>query len=141
MMIILDVGVLMLPLEELQFLKIVFISLITFFFIAKPVDDLGINENYLFHIKKSVVSGFTKVDKYKLSSVKSIRCGGIYSDKWELVDFFGGGGTSKGSMRGHGNTIEMSFVDGSSTSIELPISRDLLDKIVKLAYELKEDKA
>lgn len=133
-MILLNIGILTLPLSgKLEFLKLFFIVLVTFYLIAKPKDDLAIDETQLFHIKKSVISKFTKIDKYKLSELTSIRAGGIHSDKWELVDFFNG----EGNTGGYSNTLEMSFKDGSSNSLELAISRERLDKIVQLAYEFK----
>jgi hypothetical protein len=124
----------MLPLdEELQYFKLLLIVLVIFYLIALPIDDLAINEHKLFHIRKSVFPKFTKVDTYELSNVTSLRCGGIHSDKWELVDFF-----NAGNMGGFSNTVEMSFQDETSKSLELAISRDKLDKIVAIAYELKK---
>ena len=126
-------GAFIFPLDEdLYFLKIIFVILFTFYFIAKPKDDLGIDENYLYHIKTSVIKPFTKIDKYKLSDLCSIRCGGIHSDKWELIDLFNGGG----SMGGHTNQLEMTFKDNSSKSLDFAISRDQLNEIVTIAKKI-----
>lgn len=134
-MTFLGVGALFLPLgEDLQFINIIIVVLVVFYFIAKPKDDLAVTEETLFHIKRSVIRGFTRIDKYRISELTSIRCGGIHNDGWELVDFFNGGGDSGGYY----NTIEMSFKDGKSKSLELAIDRKKLDRIIKLVYEQKK---
>ncbi|MEN8248143.1 MAG: hypothetical protein ABFS32_04370 [Bacteroidota bacterium] len=135
-LIILSLGALMIPLDDdFLFIKLVFVILVTFYLIAKPKDDLAIDKKYLYHIKSSMIKSFTRIDVYELSNLYSIRCGGIHSAKWELVDFFNGGG----NMGGYSNTIEMTFEDDSSKSLELAISRDYLDKIVTLAREIREE--
>ena len=134
-MLFLGVGALFLPLgEELQFLNLLLAGLVIFYFIAKPKDDLAVTNKLLLHIKRSAIRRFTKIDKYKIYELKSIRCGGIHTDGWELVDFFNGGGY----QGGYYNTIEMTFNDGRSKSLELSIDRKKLDHIVKLIYEQKE---
>ena len=133
-MLFLGIGALFLPLgKELQFLNLLFAGLVAFYFIAKPKDDLAVTNELLLHIKRSAIRSFTRIDKYEISELTSIRCGGIHTDGWELVDFFNGGGNSGGYY----NTVEMSFKDGRSKSLELSIDRKKLDHIVKLVYEQK----
>ena len=133
-MIFVGIGALILPLEdELQFLKFVGVVLVVFYFIAKPKDDLAVTDRLLLHIKKSAINKFTRIDQYEISELISIRCGGIHTDGWELVDFFNGGGNSGGYY----NTVEMTFRNGESKSLQLPIDRKKLDTIVKIIYDLK----
>jgi len=133
-MIFLGIGALQLPLEnEFQFIKFVLAGLVVFYFIAKPKDDLAVTDTLLLHIKTSAVKKFTRIDQYNLSDLISIRCGGIHSDGWELVDFFNG----RGNSGGYYNTVEMTFRNGDSKSLQLPIDRKKLDTIVKIIYDLK----
>jgi hypothetical protein len=120
--------------DETLVLKPILISFVVFYFVTKQKDDVAISLEYFLHVKRSVLPVFTRIDKYKLEDMISIRCGGIHNDGWELVDFFNGGG----NMGGHSNKIEMIFKDGSSKSLDLRISRDNLDKIVSLAKRLKQ---
>lgn len=137
LIILLNIGILIFPLEDAALWKLMASMLITFYLITKPQDDLAINEDYIFHIQESVISKFSRIDKYRLPDLTSIRCGGIHSDKWELIDFFNGSGNNGG----YSNTVEMTFRNGSSKSLDLAISRDKLDEIVELAYKLKKEHA
>jgi hypothetical protein len=133
-MIFLGIGALFLPLgDDLQFVKFIAAGVVVLYFLVKSKDDLAVTNEALLHIKKSVVNIFTRVDQYKLSELASIRCGGIHSDGWELVDFFNGAGTSGGYY----NTVEMIFKNGDSKSLQLSIDRKKLDTIVKIIYELQ----
>ena len=130
----LALGTLYLPLEDdFQFIKPIIIGLVIFYFIAKPKDDLAVTEKLFLHIKRSTISKFKRIDKYYISELTSIRCGGVHTDGWELIDLFNGGGNSGGFF----NTVEMSFKNGESKSLELSIDRKKLDNIVKLIYEQK----
>jgi hypothetical protein len=132
--IFLGIGVLVLPLEnEFLFVKLFGVCLVVFYYIAKPKDDLAVTDKLLLHIKRSAITKFTRVDQYEISELISIRCGGIHSDGWELVDVFNGGGDTGGYY----NTVEMTFRNGDSKSLQLPIDRKKLDTIVKLIYDLK----
>ena len=134
-MLFLGIGAIFLPLgENLQFLKLILAGLVICYFIAKPKDDIAVTNKLLLHIRRSAIRKFTRIKEYKISELKSIRCGGIHTDGWELVDFFSGGG----NQGGYYNTIEMTFNDGRSKSLELSIDRKKLDHIVKLIYEQKE---
>jgi hypothetical protein len=133
-MILLGVSVLFIPMDdEFQFVKIVLICLVVFYYIAKPKDDLAVTDTLLVHIKRSAIKKFTRIDKYEISELSSIRCGGIHSDEWELVDFFNGWGNNGGYY----NTVEMTFRNGGSKSLLLPIDRKKLDTIVKIIYDSK----
>jgi hypothetical protein len=132
--IFIGIGTFILPFkDELQFVKFVGVGLIAFYFVAKPKDDLAVTDKLLLHIKRSVIKTFTRIDQYEISELISIRCGGIHTDGWELVDFFNGGGNSGGYF----NTVEMTFRNGDSKSLHLPIDRKKLDIIVKIIYDLK----
>ncbi|WP_276373959.1 hypothetical protein [Chryseolinea sp. H1M3-3] len=131
----LGLGALILPLEkEVQFVKFVGVGLVVFYFVAKPKDDLALTDEQLLHIKKSAINWFTRIDQYDIAELISIRCGGIHTDGWELVDFFNG----SGNQGGYYNTIEMTFRNGESKSLQLSIDRKKLDFIVKIIYDLKK---
>lgn len=133
-MIFLGVGALFLPLgNEFQFIKFVVVGLVVFYFIAKPKDDLAVTDKLLLHIRRSAINKFTRIDQYDISELISIRCGGIHTDGWELVDFFNGGGDSGGYY----NTVEMTFRNGESKSLQLAIDRKKLDTVVKIIDDLK----
>ena len=128
-MLFLGGGAFLLPFEpDLQFLNPLFTGLVIFFLIAKPKDDLAVTENLLLHIKRSAIPIFTRIDKYEISEIKSIRCGGIYSEKWELL--------SAGKVRP--NTLELTLTNNRSQSLDFTIDRKKLDHIVKLVYKQKE---
>jgi hypothetical protein len=134
-MIFLGFAAFHLPLEnDLQYIKFVGVGLMVSYLIAKPKDDLALTDKLLLHIKRSAINKFTRIDSFDISELTSIRCGGIHTDKWELVDFFNGGGNNGGYY----NTIEMTFRNGKSKSLELPIDRKKLDTIVKIIYDLKK---
>ncbi len=133
---LLGIAALYFPLDdELRYLNFIFTGLICFYFISKPKDDLAVTNKALLHIKRSLIKRFTRIDKYEISEIKSIRCGGIHSDGWELVDFFNGAG----NMGGYSNTVEITFSNGKSKSLGLAIDRKKLDHIVKIIYEQKKD--
>jgi hypothetical protein len=131
-MIILGTGILVLPFEFLM-VKFIGIGLVAFFLIAKPKDDLAVTNMVLLHIKRSAINAFTRIDTYDISQLTSIRCGGIHTDGWELIDFIGGGGNNGGYY----NTVEMTFKNGESKSLHLKIDRKKLDTIVKIIYNIK----
>ena len=120
--------------EQMFALKTILILLIVFIFLTKQKDEVAISKEYFYHIKRSVLPVFTRVKKYRLEDIISMRCSGVHNDTWELVDLFGAGG----NMRGQSNMMEMTFKNGSSTSLDLRIGRDNLNKIVSLAKRLKE---
>lgn len=122
---------------ELVYLKGLSMLFVVFYFIVKRKDDIALDEHKLFHLRTSLIPKFTKVDMYELSALTSIRCGGIHSDRWETIDILNGFGRNGGFS----NTVEMSFRDGSSKNIDLTIDRDQLDKMVKLAYALRDKKS
>lgn len=134
-MLFLGLGALLLPFEgNLFILKFIVSGLVIFYFIAKPKDDIAVTNKLFLHIRRSAIARFTRIDKYEISELTSIRCGGIHTDGWELVDFFNGGGNTGGYF----NTVEMSFKNGDSRSLELAIDRKKLDHMINLIYELKQ---
>lgn len=134
---ILIVGTFWLPLDEEYFyLRIIIASVIAIYIALKQKDDLAIDENNLYHLQTSLFRPFSKVTKYNLQEVHLIRCTGIHNTKWELIDFFGGHKVGNGRT----NSLEIHFIDNSSVSYDLAISRDQLDKIVQLAREYGDKK-
>ena len=136
-MMLLNMGVLLLPMEaQYVYWKVILIFSITTYMILKPVDDLALDRDTLYHIRKSVFSKFTRIDRYDLSVLNSIRVRGFYSDQWEIFSVVNGAG-SKGVTF---NSLEMSFDHGGSCSLELTIGRDQIDQVIKLVDDLKGEK-
>lgn len=114
----------------------VLMILITTYILAQPKDDIAYNKEQLVYLERSIIPWFTRVKTYPIEEITSIRVAGIHSDRWELVDFFNGGG----SMGGYYNLIELSFKDLSSDSIRLAVARKDLDRLVKWFYTLKRER-
>jgi hypothetical protein len=101
--------------------KALFVLFSVVFLLAAPKNDLAVDDEFLYHFKRSLIPFFADVKKYKIDRIASIKCGGTYSSNFEIMDLLG---------YGYVNTIEVIFMDNSSISIEAPIYRKDMDKIV-----------
>jgi hypothetical protein len=120
--------------EDIAFAKWILIVAISVFFLVKPKDDIALDQTHFYYIQNSIFKPFTKITRFKLAEIHSLRSGGIHSDTWELVDIFNG----SGNMGGHSNTVEIIFKDDRSKSIDLSINKKSLTYIVKQANILKD---
>ena len=136
-MMVLNMGILALPMESpYGYWKVILILLITTFLLLRPVDDLALDRDTLYHIRKSVFSRFTRIDRYDLDRLQSLRVRGVHSDKWEIVGLLDGVGANRATF----NSLEMSFNDGISRSLDLAVGRDQIDQIIRLVDDLKGEK-
>lgn len=135
--VILISGTFAIPLDDEYFyLRVIIACVIAIYIAFMPKEDLAVDEDYLYYLQTSLFRPFTRVTKHNLKEIHLIRCTGIHNRKWELIDFFNGGG----DMGGHTNSLEIHFKDNSSTSYDLAISKSELDKFVQLAQEYGDKK-
>jgi len=113
--------------------KTVIALLITSLIIIKRKDDLAVDEQNLYLFKTSIVDRLTKISRYPISEIKSIRASGWHSDRWEIIDAFNGGINSGGNF----TNIEIDFNDRASFSERLSIHRKDINRMIKLVDRLK----
>ena len=108
------------------FVLIMFIIIFTI-----PMDDLALDRKYFWHVKKSIVPFFSRVNRYDLSKIKSIKGKGTYSKGNDLFGFM-----SLGNIYQSMNSIEIIFIDDSSVVINIAIYKKELDEVVLKVREL-----
>lgn len=81
------------------------------------------------------MKSFTKTQVYQVSTITSFRIKGVHNSKWELIDFLNGGSNAGGIS----NLVEISFEDGSSTSLNLRIDRAELDQVRNMIYKFNAE--
>ena len=98
----------------------------TIYIFTRPVDELVLDNLSLFYVRKSIVPLFTKTKEYKLSSIQSIGCGGLYDRDTELM------------MKGRpaDNRLEIIFKDDSSEALDIKIYKGELKFIVENVRKL-----
>jgi len=97
------------------------------FLFLKPKDDLAIDAKYFYHLRTSIQPFFSRIDKYEIGKIKSIRVGGIYSRQFEIMELLG---------FGFSNSIEIIFKNNSSIILNLPIYKKELVFLVAKVREL-----
>lgn len=104
-------------------IKYLLFGLLTIFIFVRPKDELALDSNCLYYIKKSLLPFLTQTKKYKITDIRSIGCAGIFDRKTE---FFGlaASGTNR-------NRLEIVFKDNSSKIHGLTIYKDELITIVR----------
>lgn len=116
---------------EYNRLGYLFASIAFIIIFAIPKDDLVVDREYFYHIKKSIFPFFTKAHRYELSKIKSIRAKGTYSGGNDLFDF-----VSLGNIYQSLNSIEILFKDDSSINISVAIYKKDLDEVLHNVREL-----
>ena len=96
------------------------------YFALMPKDDLAIDDEYLYHLKRSILPFFSRTDKYKISRIKSLGIGGANSTEFEIQDILGSG---------FSNSLEITFKDNSSRILNLRIYKE---DLVFIASKVKE---
>ena len=117
--------------------KLLLVLMIITYWTVKPKEDLLLNREELVLIKRSMIPSFTKSEAYQTSSITSFRIKGVHNSKWELIDFLNGGSNTGGIS----NLVEISFRDGSSTSLNLRIDRAELDQVRNMIYKLNAERS
>ena len=107
--------------------KYLFLLVCAIVLLLFPKDDLAIDGRYLYHFRRSIVPIFSRTKMYELKEIKVIRTAGVYSRQFEIMELLG---------YGFSNSIEMIFKDDSSVTLNLPIYKSDLTKIVFKAKEL-----
>jgi hypothetical protein len=108
--------------------KYLLFGLITIFIFVRPKDELALDIDNLYYIKKSLIPFMSKTNEYKISKIKSIGYRGVFSGKTEILGLLGSG-TNR-------NRLEIIFKDNSSRSHDLTIYKDELVTIVSKVKEL-----
>ena len=106
------------------------ISIIIVFSIATaPIDDLAVDKQYFYYFRTSILPFFSKVTKFEISQIKSIRAGGRHTESSDIFQFL--------TMNGGGrNTIEITLIDDSYRSLDVAIYRKDVQMIVLKVKEL-----
>jgi hypothetical protein len=107
---------------EYSWVKYVLFGLLTVFIFTRPKDELAVDKETFYHIRKSIIPFFTRTAVYKISKIEIIRCAGIFSADTEIFGLLASGVNR--------NKIEIIFKDNSSISIDLTIHREELNEIV-----------
>lgn len=89
-----------------------------------PKDDLGVDDEYLYHLQRSLLPAFSRTTKYKISRIKSLGVGGVYTNDFEYRESFGST-----------NSLELIFKDDSSRILNLRIYKK---DLVSIAKKVKE---
>ena len=108
--------------DDIFYLKPLLITVVILAVFGSRKDDLAVDSKYLYHLQTSLIPFLTRIDKYEISQIESIRGKGFDSSFWEL---FG-----NRSLIRIGNTIELNFTDNSSKSIEASIYKKELERII-----------
>jgi hypothetical protein len=101
---------------DFWWIKYVLFTALSIGLFLSPVDDITIDGNYFYHFRTSLWRSKSKVYKYDISTIKSIRCIGIHVPGITIKEM---GYTSHLSTET--NTVEMSFKDGTYKSLELGV--------------------
>jgi len=99
-----------------------------------PVDDIMVDKAFFYHIKTSLIKSRTKVDKYDISTIKSIRCLGVHVPGLSIREM----AASSRQLSVETNSVEMSFKDGTYKSLELAIyKKELIFYVSKIRERMK----
>jgi hypothetical protein len=109
------------------YLGFILLSVVIF---LSPIDDLAVDHNYFYHIRTSFLPIFSRTYRYKISTLRTIRCVGVHVPGITMREM-----TTKRYQGGYTNTIEMSFSDGSYKSIEVGVYKEELIEILAKVQE------
>ena len=106
-----------------QLLIIFFVLVI----LAAQKDDLAVDEIYFYHLRTSLFPLLSRVEKYEIAKIESIRARSFESSFWE---YFG-----RGSLRGTSDGIEITLRENKSASLDVRIYKKDLMPIINLVKE------
>jgi hypothetical protein len=101
--------------------KYALFTVVSIFIFVRQQDDLAVDKDNLYYMKKSLLPVFEKTTKYSISKIKSIGCGGVYDTDTEFL----------GRARARSNRLEIVFKDNSSSCHDVTIYKGELKAIVK----------
>ena len=106
--------------------KYCFLGMVTTYIFCRPKDELAVDNENLYYMKKSILPLLNRTTEYRISKMKSIGCGGLFDTDTELL----------GRARTTRNRLEIIFKDNSSKSHEVTIYKAELKAIVKIVSRL-----
>lgn len=95
-------------------------AILTFFTLGlflSPIDDIALDDQYFYHIRRSLLKSLDKVIKYDISTIHTIRCLGVHVKGLSMHEMVG----TNRQLSTETNTVEISFKDGTYKSLELAI--------------------
>jgi hypothetical protein len=111
-----------------------FILLLSALFLS-PIDDLAVDSRYLYHIRTSFLPIFSRIYRYEISTLHTIRCIGVHVPGPTMREM-----TTRRYQGGYTNTIEMSFKDNSYKSFEVGVYKQDIVEILMKVQELMESR-
>ena len=112
--------------NDLLWVGYILAGLLVVAFFVRPIDELALNKEGFYHIKKSIIPFLNRTTCYNISNIKGIGVGGIFSfGTFALLD-----------PRGNRNRLEITFKDNSSISHDLNIYKKELKRIAVKVTEL-----
>lgn len=102
-------------------IKYFLFAVLTVYIFGRPKDELALDKENFYYIKRSIFPFFNRMVKYPISSIKSIGCGGLLDTDTEFL----------GRARPTRNRLEIIFKDNSSRSHDVTIYKKQLKVIVK----------
>lgn len=115
-------------------IKYAIFGLLSMGLFLSPVDDIMIDDRFFYHFKNSLIKSRSRVDKYDISTINSIRCLGVHVPGLTLHEVV----STHRQISVDTNTVEMSFKDGTYKSIELAVyKRELIFYVSKIRERMK----
>jgi hypothetical protein len=111
---------------EYYWVKYCLLGILTMYIFCRPKDELAVDEENLYYMKKSILPLLNRTTQYGISKMKSIGCGGFFDTDTELL----------GRARPTRNRLEIIFKDNSSRSHDVTIYKSELRVIVNTVSRL-----
>ena len=107
---------------EYAFIQYGLLTFISFIVLTYRKDDIALDTKYFYHLRTSIIPSLSKIEKFEIAAIESIRYKGFDSWIWKLK-----GGKS---MRGSDSGIEITFKDNTSVSLDVDIYKKDLGRII-----------
>ena len=119
---------------DFWWIKYAILTFLSLGLLLSPVDDIAIDDTNFYHIKRSLLKFKDKIDKYDLTTIKSVRCLGVHVPGLSLQEMVG----TNRQLSTETNTIEITFKDGTYKSLDLAIyKKELIFYAEKIRERLK----
>lgn len=117
--------------ENDYYLQYILIFLLIVIILIAQKDDLAVDNQYFYHLQTSIIPVLSKVDKYKISDIKSIRGRAYDSFIWAFI--------RKRSLSGLDYGIEITFRDNSSVSLDVNIYKNDMERVLKKVRQIMKN--
>ena len=107
------------------------IAILSLVILLARKDDLAVDDQYLYHLQTSIIPKLSKVSRFKLANIKSLRWKAYRS---VLHKYF-----LSRSLGGLNEGIEMTFNDKTSISLSPNLNKRDLDRVLSVANEKLND--